>query len=46
MQQSRCGCLPVVDQEALVGIITRGDLLDALHRILTGKGVARLVETT
>lgn len=46
MQQSRCGSLPVVQGQELVGILTRGDLLDALHRILTGKGVARLVETT
>jgi acetoin utilization protein AcuB len=46
MQQSRCGSLPVVEGQELVGILTRGDLLDALHRILTGKSVARLVETT
>jgi acetoin utilization protein AcuB len=46
MQQSRCGSLLVVQGQELVGILTRGDLLDALHRILTGKSVARLVETT
>jgi acetoin utilization protein AcuB len=46
MQQSRCGSLPVVEHGELVGILTRGDLLEALHCILTGKGVARLVETT
>jgi acetoin utilization protein AcuB len=46
MQQSRCGSLPVVENGELVGILTRGDLLDALHRILTGKGLTRLVETT
>jgi acetoin utilization protein AcuB len=46
MQQSRCGSLPVVEGQELVGILTRGDLLDALHRILTGKGVSRFVETT
>jgi acetoin utilization protein AcuB len=45
MQQSRCGSLPVVENGELVGILTRGDLLDALHRILTGKGAARLVES-
>jgi acetoin utilization protein AcuB len=46
MQQSRCGSLPVVENGELVGILTRGDLLDALHRILTGKSAARLVEST
>lgn len=46
MQQSRCGCLPIVEQDELVGILTRGDLLDALDRILKGKSAARLVETS
>lgn len=46
MQQSRYGCLPVVEQEALVGILTRGDLVDALQRILAGKSPTRLVETS
>jgi acetoin utilization protein AcuB len=46
MQQTRCGSLPVVENGELVGILTRGDLLDALHRILTGKSAARLVEST
>jgi acetoin utilization protein AcuB len=46
MQQSRCGSLPVVQNGELVGILTRGDLLDALHRILTGKGIVRFVLTT
>jgi acetoin utilization protein AcuB len=46
MQQARCGSLPVVENGELVGILTRGDLLDALHRLLTGKSAARLVEST
>jgi acetoin utilization protein AcuB len=41
MQQARCGCLPVVDDGELIGIITRGDLLDALQRVLQGKSAAR-----
>jgi acetoin utilization protein AcuB len=46
MQQSRCGSLPVIEHDELVGILTRGDLLDALHRILTGKSVGRFVESS
>jgi acetoin utilization protein AcuB len=41
MQQAKCGCLPVVDQGVLVGILTRGDLLDALQRLLVGQSAAR-----
>lgn len=41
MQQSRFGCLPVVEDDQVVGILTRSDLVDALHRMLSGKNVAR-----
>lgn len=41
MQTSRYGCLPVVDGEQLVGILTRSDLVDTLLRVLTGKSAAR-----
>jgi len=41
MQESRYGCLPVVENNALVGILTRGDLVEILLRLLTGKPIAR-----
>ena len=41
MQQVKYGCLPVVDNGELVGILTRGDLIDAPQRMLTGKDVVR-----
>ena len=41
MQLAKCGCFPVVDNGSLVGILTRGDLLDAFERLLSGKGPAR-----
>jgi acetoin utilization protein AcuB len=44
MQQSRFGCLPVVENGALVGILTRSDLMDALQRLLTGNSLNRYIE--
>jgi acetoin utilization protein AcuB len=41
MQQGRYGCLPVVDDGVLIGILTRSDLMDALHRLLTTGNVAK-----
>jgi acetoin utilization protein AcuB len=46
MQQSRYGCLPVVERGALVGILTRSDLVDTLHRLLSGQDVVRYSEGT
>ena len=45
MQQSRFGCLPVVENGALVGILTRSDLVDALQRLLSGNSLSRYIET-
>jgi acetoin utilization protein AcuB len=45
MQQGRFGCLPVVENGELVGILTRSDLVDAFQRLLAGKPVTRFVET-
>jgi len=42
MQQSRYGCLPVLENNQLVGILTRSDLLDALRRLLVGKSAERI----
>jgi acetoin utilization protein AcuB len=44
MQESKCGCLPVVDDGALVGILTRGDLLEILNRLLSGRSIGRSEE--
>jgi len=44
MQQSRVGCLPVVENGALVGILTRSDLVDALQRLLSGNSLNRYIE--
>jgi acetoin utilization protein AcuB len=46
MQQSRFGCLPVVQEEKLVGILTRSDLVDTLQRILSGQTPVRNTEET
>lgn len=37
IQQSRFGCLPVVQGRELIGILSRSDLVDLLHRILSGQ---------
>jgi CBS domain-containing protein len=37
LQSARFGCLPVVENGELVGILTRADLLSALARLLTGE---------
>ena len=44
MQQSRFGCLPVVQGDELVGILTRSDLVDTLQRILSGQNPVRTSE--
>jgi len=44
MQQSRFGCLAVVENELVIGILTRSDLVDALQRLLSGKSARRNVE--
>jgi acetoin utilization protein AcuB len=44
MQQSRFGCLPVVENGTLVGILTRSDLVDALQRLLSGSSLNRYIE--
>jgi CBS domain-containing protein len=41
MQQTKYGCLPVVDNGALVGILTRGDLIDTLENLLNGNAISR-----
>ena len=43
MQQSRFGCLPVVENGALVGMLTRSDLVDALQRLLSGNSLSRYI---
>lgn len=46
MQQSRFGCLPVVQDGSLVGILTRSDLVDTLSRILSGHNPVRHPDET
>ncbi len=44
MQQSRFGCLPVVQDHGIVGILTRSDLVDTLNRFLSGQNPVRFPE--
>jgi acetoin utilization protein AcuB len=44
MQESRFGCLPVVEGDTIAGILTRGDLVEALQRILSEKPLSRVSE--
>lgn len=37
LNERKLGCLPVVDGEQLVGIITTSDMLALLHRIIVGE---------
>ncbi len=37
MQQSRFGCLQVVEGEEFVGVLNRSDLVDTLQRLLSGQ---------
>jgi acetoin utilization protein AcuB len=46
MQQSRFGCLPVVEGETLLGILTRSDLVDTLQRLLSGSTGNRSAEVS
>jgi acetoin utilization protein AcuB len=41
MQQAQIGCLPVMDGEQIVGIITRGDLVEALRQLLPGQAAGK-----
>src|ERR1700682_4564155 len=45
MQQARYGCLLVMEQDQLVGILTRSDLVDALQRLLSGQSIKRPQES-
>jgi acetoin utilization protein AcuB len=45
MQQARYGCLLVMEQDQLVGILTRSDLVDALQRLLSGQSINRPQES-
>ncbi len=44
MQQSRYGCLPVLHQNKLAGILTRSDLVDTLLRVVSGQCAHRYPE--
>jgi acetoin utilization protein AcuB len=41
MQQARYGCFPVIDDGELIGILTRGDLIEALQQLLTKKHIGK-----
>lgn len=44
IQQSRFGCLPVVQGHELIGILTCSDLVEFLQRILSGQNPVRSEE--
>lgn len=46
MQQTKFGCLPVVDNGELVGILTRGDLIDALEQLLSGVPISKSAKSS
>lgn len=44
MQEARFGCLPVVENDKVVGILTRSDLVDTLLRLLSGRSAKRTID--
>lgn len=46
MQQSRYGCLSVIENGTLVGVLTCSDLVDGLQRLLAGQELNRYPENT
>ena len=43
LHNKKLGCMPVVEDGKLVGIITTTDMLKLLHRLLTGPGAPKAV---